>query len=228
MAREYTGLELGEVLSIVHNGVDPSRLRPSGIDVRADLGIPADALVIGMVGNFYQDLRKDQLTLAAAFGRIAAAIPNVYCLFVGKTEKGAEGKFRECKNLIDESGLSEYARFTGPRDDIPDLLAALDLFVLSSFHEGLPIALTEAMLAGIPAVVSDIAPHREATAGGIYAPLFRTADAADLAEKVIDILFDEAKRKQLSAKAKAFAQDNFSIDAHLNSLKRIYERILTK
>lgn len=225
---KYTGLNLDEALKVVHNGADPSRLLPTGRDLKAELGIPPEALVIGMIGNFYRDLRKDQLTLAKAFSRIAAAVPSVYCLFVGKTEEGAENKVQECKSLIDDSGLSEFVRFTGPRSDIPDVLAALDVFVLSSFHEGLPIALTEAMLAGIPAVVSDIAPHREATAGGIYARLFRTADPADLAEKTIEILLDAPQRSQLSAKAKQFALDNFSIDAHLRSLKRIYKETMAK
>lgn len=225
---KFTGLDLANTLQVIHNGPDPERLSPTGYDVRKELGIPSDALVIGMIGNFYRDQRKDQTTLAAALGKIAERIPDLHCLFVGKTESGAENKVQVCKNIINEAGLQDRVHFTGPRNDIPDVLAALDLFVLSSFHEGLPVALIEAMLAGVPALVSDIGPHREATAAGTYAKIFRTADPDDLAEKTVVLLKDPEMRAGIAAKAKTFAYDNFSIGAHLKSLRRVYEEVLSK
>lgn len=225
---KFTGLDLRNSIRIVHNGPDPARLAPSGRNVRKEFGIPEDALLIGMIGNFYRDLRKDQITLAAAIGQIAEKIPNLYCIFVGKTESGAEEKVAQCQRLIAEAGLGPRVHFTGPRTDVPDLLAAMDLFVLSSYHEGLPVALIEAMLAGVPALVSDIGPHREATAAGTYARLFRTADPTDLAEKAAELLASREARNTLAEKAKRFAMDNFSIDAHLKTLRELYQDVLSK
>lgn len=144
------GLDITKNYAIVHNGVDTNRLRSSGKNLRAELEIPNDALLLGMIGNFYVAPRKDQLTLVQALPDVFANVPNAYCLFVGSIEEGAETKFAECVKLARANNIFDRVRFLGLRADVPDILNSLDVFVLSTLHEGLPVAVLEAMLANVP------------------------------------------------------------------------------
>jgi glycosyltransferase involved in cell wall biosynthesis len=219
--REKDGIDTA-TLQVLYNGVDPERIRPSGRSIRAELGTPDGTLLAGMVGNFYRDPRKDQMTVVRSLPRVFAGHPDLHFLFAGRVEPGAEAKLEECKSECVRAGIADRVHFLGPRTDIPDILSALDLFVISSLQEGLPIALNEAMLAGVGVLASDIDPHVEASGNGRYAELFRTGDEVDLAEKMIGLLADAAHRKTLAEQAKKFAMDTFSIDAHLKRLIELY------
>lgn len=223
--RDKDGLDVN-TLKVLYNGVDQVRLRPSGASVRAELGIDGSALLAGMIGNFYRDPRKDQFTVVKALAKVFSEIPGAHFLFAGRTEPGAEGKLAECKELCEVSGISHRVHFLGPRKDVPDILASLDLFVMSSLQEGLPIALNEAMLAGTAPLVSDIDPHVEASENGRYAKLFVTQDHADLAQKMIELLKDADARRRLASSALEYAERRFSIDAHLDALISLYASLL--
>ena len=210
---------------VIYNGTDARRLLPTGKNLRKELGLSDDVALFGMIGNFYRDPRKDQFTVCRALPEVFAEISNSHCIFVGKTEAGAEGKFAECVNFCRENGIAEKVHFLGIRDDVPDILAELDVFVFSSLQEGLPIALTEAMLAKVPLIVSDIEPLLEASANGKYAEVFPVGDAEILSEKILQLLKDENWREDLSASALKFAKENFSIEAHLRELKRLYDSL---
>ena len=211
---------------LLYNGADPARLEPTGRSVRSELGIGPKTKVFGMIANFYRDPRKDQATLARALPAVFASLPESVCLFAGKTEEGAEEKLELCRSICSEAGILDRVFFLGGRSDVPDILRELDVFVFSSLQEGLPVALTEAMLAGVPCVVSDIGPHLEATDDGRVALAFRTGDAADLAEQLSKILGDERIQEELASNAAHFATANFSIHAHMTHLRAIYSDLL--
>lgn len=211
---------------VLYNGADPGRLLPSGRTVKKELDIWPEATVVGMIANFYRDPRKDQISLARALPSVFASSPGAVCLFVGKTENGAEGKLERCRSICTEAGISERVFFLGGRNDVPDILADVDVFVFSSIQEGLPVALTEAMLVGVPCLVSDIEPHLEATDRGRVAAVFRTGDSEDLAEKLTHLLANASRRHELAAKGSEFAKANFSIGTHMRDLKRIYESVM--
>ncbi len=211
--------------SIIYNGVDERRLQPSGADFRAELNLPNDAFLIGMIGNFYVEPRKDQATICRALPLILKEMPNVHCIFAGKTVTGAGEKYYECVKICAENGISEKVHFLGGRADVPDILHALDVFINSSLAEGLPIAVNEAMLAGVPTVLSDIAPLLEASNNGEYAEIFNVGDESDLSKKALKLLKHIDLRKDLSTRAQKFAKENFSIAAHIQNLKILYKPI---
>ena len=101
----------------------------------------------------------------------------------------------------------------------------LDIFVFSCLHEGLPVAVSEAMLAGVPMIVSDIEPLLEATGNGEFAAVFPVKNHRALSNKLCSLLADPSKRSDLSRRAKAFALDNFSIDAHMRELTKLYRSL---
>ena len=211
---------------IIYNGADTARLQPTGKDLREELNLPPDVFLLGMIGNFYRDPRKDQFTICKSLPKVLEKFPGAHCVFAGKTESGAEEKFNECVRFCKENGIAEKVHFLGGRGDVPDILAALDVFVFSSLHEGLPVAMSEAMLAKVPLIVSDIEPLLEASANGEYAEVFPIRNAEILSEKIIKLLGNEEMRADLSARAYEFARENFSVEAHLKHLKTLYEKLL--
>ena len=212
---------------VIYNGADPERLRPSGRSIREETGVEAAAPLIGMVGNFYRDPRKDQLTVVKAMPAVLEEFPNATLVFAGGVEDGAEDKFADCVNFCIEHGLTERVHFLGARADVPDILSELDIFVFSSLQEGLPVAVSEAMLAGVPLIVSDIGPLLEATQEGEYASVFPVGDAGGLSSSMRDLLGDNGRRRELAEKAKEFALASFSIDAHLRKLRSLYESLIS-
>lgn len=207
---------------VLYNGVDRARIQPTGKSVRAELNLKKDDLLFGMIGNFYLDPRKDQMTICRALPKVFAEIENAHCVFVGRIEAGAEGKFEECVEFCGAHSIADRVHFLGERKDVPDILAALDLFVFSSLQEGLPIAAAEAMLARVPMIASDIEPFLEVSANGEYAEIFPTGNQEILSEKILKFLTDKSLREDLSERALHFAEENFSIEAHLKNLKNLY------
>ena len=224
--REAHSLDAEKNSVVLYNGVDSQRLKPTGKDLRAELGIPPDALLLGMIGNFYVAPRKDQITLVKALPAVFSNIENAYCLFAGSIEDGAETKFAECVKFTRAEGIFDRVRFLGLRSDVPDILAALDVFVLSTLHEGLPIAVLEAMLANVPCVLSDIGPSLEVSAEGEFAEIFATQNPEMLGEKLSYLAADEGARAALATRTKLFADANYSIEAHLENLKQLYGELI--
>ncbi len=128
----------------------------------------------------------------------------------------------DCLNFCIENGIADRVHFIGSRSDVADILSELEIFIFSSLQEGLPVAVSEAMLAGVPMIVSDIEPLLEATSNGRYAEVFPVRDEKALSEKIVKLLDSEKERLQLAANAHDFAVENFSIDAHMKKLTELY------
>ncbi|MDQ4123173.1 MAG: glycosyltransferase [Acidobacteriota bacterium] len=219
------GFDISQNFTVLYNGVDERRLQPSNQNLRRDLKVPNDALLIGMIGNFYAQPRKDQMTLCRALPDFFKTIPNAHCLFVGGFETEAETKFAEAVKFCKQNNILDKTHFLGARRDVPDILAALDVFVLSTLHEGLPIAVIEAMLARVPCVLSDISPNLEISKNGEFAEIFQTQNFNDLSKKLSLLAIGEKQRIKLSKRAYDYAKKEFSIEMHITDLKRLYESI---
>ena len=223
---ETDNLDTANHFTVIYNGADPKRLKPSAKSIKEELGLPADTLLAGMIGNFYREPRKDQLTLCRALPEVFSTVGNVHCVFAGGIENGAEDKFADCMGFCIEQKIIDRVHFLGTRSDVPDILAELDVFVFSSLHEGLPIAVSEAMLAGVPMIVSDIEPLLEASGDGEYAEVFPVKDHSALSKKLVGLLDDGDARAALAKKGRQFAEERFSIQAHMKSLLALYNSLL--
>jgi len=233
--RVHEGFSITGRYHVLLNGVDAARLAPTRANGAAtlheELGIDKDAALLGMIGNFYEDARKDQLTVCRALPKFFERFPGAHFVFVGSVHDGAEAYHRRCVELCRESGIADRVHFAGLRSDIPDVLRELSLFIFSSVQEGLPIAAVEALLLGVPMIVSDIPPLLEvigaATPDGPCAEIFRTGDADELAEKLIELLADTSRLAALGEKARVQTPKYFSIEAHLRELSRLYGRVIS-
>jgi L-malate glycosyltransferase len=204
---------------VIHNGVDQKRLKWFGENLKNELGLNPETKLFGMVGNFYLDPRKDQLTICKALKKVFEKVENLHFVFVGGFTKDAEAKFLECQQFCENNNLLEKIHFLGVRTDIPKILNSLDCFVLSSFHEGLPISVLEAMLCNLPCILSDIFPNLEVSNNGEYAEIFRTQNFENLAEIILDMHMNIDTRDDSTIK---FAENRYSIETHISNLKLLY------
>lgn len=223
------GYETDARFHVVHNGVDAKRLSPAperasrARGLREELGLTDGELLLGMVGNFYADGRKDPLTACRALPQFFERVPRARFVFVGARVEGAPQLFDECVRFCREARIDDRVHFLGARADVPELLGALDVFVLSSRREGFGIAAVEAMLAGVPSVLSDIGPLREVSGEGTCAALFRAGSSEDLASRLTELARDSGLRARLAARAREWATERFGIEAHISALLRLYE-----
>jgi glycosyltransferase involved in cell wall biosynthesis len=223
---EQQGVAVGTGFIVINNGVDPRRLPATGRKLRTELGLAADALLCGMVANFYPDRRKDQLTVCKALPQLFERDPRARFVFVGGSSS-APDLLDECARFCKQQNISDRVHFLGQRSDIPDVLNSLDLFVLSSRWEGSPISAIEAMMLSVPTVLSDIAPLKEVSGDGEFAVLFRTGDADDLASKLIQLAGDGEHRARLAVSAKHWAIQQYGIETHIANLLKLYEHLVS-
>jgi glycosyltransferase involved in cell wall biosynthesis len=220
------GIKRRKNFHVIYNGADERRLQPTGGSVKNELHLEANTLLAGMVANFTGDPTKDQLTICRALPHVIERFPDLHFVFAGRVAEGAEDKMAECLEVCIANGIVDNVHFLGARPDVPDILDELDLFVFSSRQEGFPVALSEAMLAGVPLIVSDIEPLREAVRDGELGEIFPVGNFADLGEKIVGLLRDEAKRAGLANAAREYAHETFSIDAHIRCLIDLYSGLL--
>ncbi len=169
----------------VANGISEESERPDRASARRELGIPMDARVVLTVGSLTP--QKSQDVLLRAFSEVARAIPEALLLIAG--EGRLEARLRA---LHSELALGESARFLGARGDVPLLMAACDVFVLSSSREGLSVTLLEAMRAGRACVATDVGGNPEAVADGETGRIVPMGDPEALAGALRDLLSDVA------------------------------------
>jgi glycosyltransferase involved in cell wall biosynthesis len=222
------GFATGENFQVVYNGVDAERLGATsggGGDLRAELKLTGGELLFGMVGNFYADGRKDQLTVCRALPEVFARVPSAHFVFAGGHAENASRIYQECVDYCREQGIAGRVHFLGKRADVAGVLGALDVFVFSSRKDSFGVAVVEAMLAGVPSIVSDIGALLEVTNGGEHASVFRTGDADDLARQLVALAQDGARRRELGAQARRWATREFGIETHIGNLLKLYKSL---
>jgi len=219
------GLEQATNFQVIPNGVAPERLRVSDLTLRSELGIADNTLLFGMVGNFYADGRKDQQTICRALPKFFERIPNARFIFIGRAFKDSAALLEECQDICRQNSIADRVHFLGIRSDVANILHSLDGYVHSSVNESQGIAVVEAMLVGLPVIVSDIGALVEVTGNGDCALVFRTGDAEDLTGKLIKLAEGQGLRAELAARGREHATRNFTIDAHIRNLLGLYENI---
>lgn len=183
---------------VIHHGVDPAPLAVAAARrdaTRAALGVAASDVLVVTVANLRAT--KDLPTLLRAAATVVSSAPEVRVALVGQGP--LEGDLRA---LHDRLGLDERVVLLGGRDDVPALLAAADVFTLSSRYEGLPLALLEALSAGLPVVATRVGGIPEAVTDGVEGFLVPPADATALAAALLALVRDPARRAEMSAHAR--------------------------
>ncbi|HEU4515262.1 MAG TPA: glycosyltransferase family 4 protein [Nocardioidaceae bacterium] len=213
-------------VDVVPNGVDVDRLDRALATVEPEAGHVRDGRAVGgftvlTVGRLVPE--KDHEALLSAFARMSR--PTDRLLIVG------EGPCRPAlEERIATLGITDQVRLTGlmPRDDVYRLLGSADVFVSPSRGEGLPVAVLEAMAAGLPVVLSDIEPHREIVGGQDLAAVVPIGDVAGLADEMRRLRSLAAReRAALGARGRARVLGEFSLRAMTDGYHEVYSTITT-
>lgn len=222
--REKVGASLDRVSQIC-NGVDTGRFHPAaGREPLPCPGFDQEGLfVIGTVGRMQPV--KDQLTLVRAFILLLDRVPDGR-RFLRLAVIG-DGTLREqALALLDRAGARALAWFPGARDDVPELMRAMDLFVLPSLSEGISNTLLEAMATGLPVVATAVGGNPELVEDGRTGTLVPAADPEAMAAAMAGYVLDPDKRRCHGQAARRAAERNYSLDAMVRAYTGVYDKVL--
>lgn len=201
----------------IRNGIDPGRIqRPTETElraVRASLKLQGRPLV-GIVGRLSRE--KDHRMFLEAMRLVREAVPSVAAVVVGTGHERSRLE-KESERL----GLAPVVTFLGARADVGALMACLDVLVLTSRSEGLPVVLLEGQVLGVPVVTTDAGGAREVVRDGETGFVVPCGDSGRLASRIVQLLGDERLRRAIGDKARTDALNNFHADGMAADILRL-------
>jgi len=211
-------------LLVIPNGVDVERFqagRSGRESVRNQLGLPDGAVVVGTVARLVEP--KALHILIKAVAQVSKAVPQVRLVIVG------DGPLRgDLESAAADEGIGDRVLFAGLRSDIPEVLAAFDIFALSSISEGLPVSLLEAMAAGKPIVATMVGGIPEAVTDRREGLLVEPGDPEALAGAIHELACDPKLASHLGRQASEKVAAEYSIEATVRRLEEVYCSLLNK
>jgi glycosyltransferase involved in cell wall biosynthesis len=209
---------------VINNGIDRNKFDPykgAFKDIRQELGIPADAMLVVSIARFTS--HKQPLTLIKAFQSALSGLPDGHLLLVGDGDQKAEAL-----EMVNIAGLNERIHFQPFRQDVPDILAAADVFVLPSLWEGLPIGLLEAMAMGKAVIATDVDGTKEVVKDGYNGLLIEAGNAGALATALVKLCNDEALRKQFSGASMETVRVDYEAGGMTRKIEEVYCSIIKR
>ena len=210
---------------LIPNGFDLERFCPNPAArgaVREELGLAPDTPLVGLIAR--ADPQKNHRGFLEAAARVLAALPQVHFVFAGT---GVDANNRVLMASIDRLGLRGHCHLLGRRDDVPRLMAALDLLASSSLGEAFPNVLGEAMACGVPCVVTDVGDSAEIVGetGRVVTP----GDMAGLAAHLVELLhWPAGRRAQLGERARERVRARYAISDVARRYEAFYEQLLSE
>ena len=209
-----------EKIATVRSGVDFSLFDriPGERAVREELGVPADAPIVGFVGRLAE--QKAPEILLEAFIIVKRCAPGAHLLFIG------EGPKRDELLKMITPDLRGSVHLLGERQDVPRLLAAMDVFALPSRWEGVGRALTEAMYMKLPVVCTGVNGVPELVEDGVTGLISRPDDPVDLAEKILGLVNDRARAAALAQAGRKRVKALMSSESMVRALLDLYRELV--
>ncbi len=207
--------------SLIRYGIDYSKFNLREKNIRSELGIKAEDLLVGMVACFKpQKSPQDFIKLAFL---VRQSMPHIKFILVG------DGALRPAiERLIERLQLQQQIILTGWRSDIPRILSALDIFVLTSLWEGLPVAVLEAMASSKPVISTHTGGIGEIIVEGKSGFLVLPHDTNKLAQNLIVLLKDESLRKRIGENARGALDYRFALATMAESHKNLYVDLVNR
>ena len=220
---DKVGIPMRQIVRI-HNGVDTARFFPSAsrAPIRdCPFHEPAH-FIFGSVGRMATV--KDPLTLARSFVRLRQLEPSLCHTRLAIV--GGGPLLDPTREVIGAAGLSDSAWLPGERDDVPDVLRGLDVFVLSSLAEGISNTILEAMATGIPVIATNVGGNSELIEDGRTGVIVPSSDPDALAQQMIRMAKDPRAARMAGEAGRARAVACFSIEYMINQYRALYDTVL--
>jgi glycosyltransferase involved in cell wall biosynthesis len=216
-------------MRLLGNGIDLTRFDPARFDaseraaIRAELGAPDEAVVVGTVGRLVQEKGIVEVLEAARRGHRRDG--KLHWALVGPAEPDKADAVSV--DALDRARADGVA-LLGQRDDVDRLYAGMDVFVLASHREGFPRAAMEAAAMGVPVIATDIRGCRQVVDDGVTGRLVPPRDAAALADAVDELAGDAARREEMGRAARAKARREFDQQRVIDITLGLYAELIDR
>jgi len=208
-------------MELVYYGLEPKAKQ--GFDLRREYGLPPEAPLVGTIGRLA--LQKGHVHLIRAMAQINRKWPEARLVIVGHDDQGVRPRLEAEINRLNLDGR---VILTGFRGEVPDIMAAFDIFCLPSLWEGFGLVLLEAMAEGRPIVASRVGSIPEVVVDGETGLLVEPGDEAGLAEAIGALLADPGRAKAMGLAGRQRQENRFSREAMVRSTEAVYDRLLAK
>jgi glycosyltransferase involved in cell wall biosynthesis len=192
--------------------------------MRASLGVPANALLLGIVGTILPG--KGHVYLIRALPKILSAAANVRLVVVGAQESAEHGE--SLRQEAERLGVESKITWIGHRSDVSDFMSALDVCVVASLQENLPQVVLEAMAARVPVVATSVGGIPECVLPGETGALVPPRDSSALAEAIVGLLRDSELRRALGSTGRRRVQEHFSPDSQVPLIEAALARVVRR
>jgi glycosyltransferase involved in cell wall biosynthesis len=213
----------GAKISVIKNGIDDEECEAAYLSkriiTRRELGIKEASLIIGAVGRVTEQKGFEYLLQAAK--NILTTRKNILFVVAGDGERK-----EEFINYTHACGIEKHFLFLGFRSDILSILAAMDIFVMPSIHEGLPMALLEAMAMKVPVIVTPVGEIPEVIRDGVNGLLVQPRDAEALADKIIYLIENDSVRSRIKENAFQTVKKHHSKETMSRNYALVYDEII--
>jgi glycosyltransferase involved in cell wall biosynthesis len=207
-------------ITVLPNAIDVRAFGSrNGAEARQRLGVSSNAYLVGTVGRL--ELQKGHVVLLQAMRQLITKYPEARALIVGGGSQ--EGTLRR---LADDLGLSDRVMFAGVRRDTPDVLSALDVFVLPSLWEGIPLALLEAMATALPVVATRVGGVPEIISDRSTGILIDPGDPDQLVAAIMHCRDDRQSATRMAQAGRQWVEQHASIQAYTRRLEALYLELL--
>ncbi len=207
-------------IRIIHNGVDCTTFRPASESEKAAgrraLGLEANCRVVGTAVRL-EDIKNISMMLRV-FRQVLEKMPDTHLLIAGSGTKEAE-----LKAMAEEFGMASRVVFLGLRYDMPEIYRLFDVFVLTSFTEGIAVTLLEAMATGIPAVVTNVGGNPEVVVEGETGYLVPLDDDNEMTARLLELLKDPGLTGSMGAKGRERVLAEFSFEGMIGEYRTLYQ-----
>ena len=217
---KFMGRIPGKVRTI-YNGIDLKKITSVKGYNRKDMEISDNMLVIGIIAVF--DKCKGHIYLFRAIDKlISEGYKNIICLVIGD---GREGD--ELRAFVLNKGLTDYIRFLGYRNDVPELLCVMDMVVMPSIQESFPRVPLEAMAMKVPVIATTVGGLPESIDNGKTGILVSPMDVDSLSTAIKYLIENPEARKEMGEAGRKRVEERFSIENNVRKTEELYSDILS-
>ncbi len=196
------------------------KTRKTGANIRKTLNIPARASLIGMVSVLRS--WKGHLYLLEAIPDVVKKFPNARFIIVG------DGPYKDViEEKIKEMGIGKYIIMTGHREDIPAILSAIDFLIFPSYaNEGVPQTVLQTFASNKTVIASDVGSISEVVLNNKTGFLIPPRNSSVIAKRIIELLKDKNKRKNMASAGKKLVEAKYSLEAMLNKIEKLHNELM--
>lgn len=215
------GIGKEDKYAIIRYGIDYAEFQRRGNTIKKELGINLDGLLVTNISCLKP--QKSPLDFVKLSSLVNQNLPNVKFLLVG------DGKLRKrLEGFISRFGLKKNFILSGWRRDIPEILSATDILVLTSLWEGLPVVVLEAMAAGRPVVATSTGAVEEVVIDGKTGFIVARKDMYKMSERLAALLKDSDLKRRMGENARNNMDINFTLQAMVKNSQDLYEDLIAK